>query len=169
MAQQGLSYRTFAVAGPARDLRASLSDFLSVGGIWGTALMVYLNRQSARRLLARLRADELERAQAERRLIASRLAATETQMDPGSVLRQLGAVRDLYADGKAEADERLDGLDHGAARDGGTRRGGAVGCRAQHERRRAAMIAEDEPLIRREIREMLGGTVARADHPGRSR
>ena len=80
------------------DLGAVLSDFLTLGGIWGTALMVYLNRQSARRLLARLRADELERAQAERRLIASRLIATEAQIDPGSVLRQLGEVRDLFAE-----------------------------------------------------------------------
>lgn len=110
LAQQALLYRTFAVAGPARDLGAVLSDFLTLGGIWGTALMVYLNRQSARRLLARLRADELERAQAERRLIASRLVATEAQIDPGSVLRQLGEVRDLFAEGKQEADERLDGL-----------------------------------------------------------
>jgi hypothetical protein len=110
LAQQGLLHRKFAVAGPPRDLGAVLSDFLTLGGIWGTALMVYLNRQSARRLLARLRADELERAQAERRLIASRLVATEAQIDPGSVLRQLGEVRDLFAEGRQEADERLDAL-----------------------------------------------------------
>jgi hypothetical protein len=107
---QGLLHRTFAIAGPARDLGTVLSDFLTLGGIWGTALMVYLNRQSARRLLARLRADELERVQAERRLIASRLAATEAQIDPGSVLRQLGEVRNLFAEGRQEADERLDAL-----------------------------------------------------------
>lgn len=43
-------------------------------------------------------------------MIASRLVATEAQIDPGSVLRQLGEVRDLFAEGKQEADERLDGL-----------------------------------------------------------
>ncbi|MGH8220930.1 MAG: hypothetical protein ACREUT_20535 [Steroidobacteraceae bacterium] len=87
-----------------------LSDFLTIGSFWGTVLMVYLNRQSARRLLARLRAGELERVQTERRLLASRLAAVEAQIDPAAVLRQLAEVRDLFAAGRPEADKHLDTL-----------------------------------------------------------
>jgi hypothetical protein len=93
-----------------RGLLQTLYDFLEVGGVWGTVLMVYLNRQSARRLLARLRATELERAEAERRLIASRLAAAETQIDPSAVLHQLARVRNLYATAQPEADERFETL-----------------------------------------------------------
>src|SRR5689334_20699803 len=37
----------------------SIDGFFRVGGYWGTVLLVYLNRQSAARLLARLRAGEL--------------------------------------------------------------------------------------------------------------
>jgi hypothetical protein len=93
-----------------RGLLKTLYDFLEVGGVWGTVMMVYLNRQSARRLLARLRTTELERAEAERRLIASRLAATESQIDPSAVLNQLARVRNLYATGHPEADERFEAL-----------------------------------------------------------
>jgi hypothetical protein len=93
-----------------RGLLNVLYDFLLVGGLWGTVLMVYLNRQSARRLLARLRAGELERAETERRLIASRLAAAESQIDPAAVLRQLSEVRTLYAGGRPEAEERFEAL-----------------------------------------------------------
>jgi hypothetical protein len=86
------------------------NDFFNVGALWGTALMVYLNRQSAARLLARLRADELERAEAEGRMITSRLAAVEARMDPASVLRQLSEVRDQFAAGRSCADGRLEEL-----------------------------------------------------------
>ena len=103
-----------AVAGDADASRAELArmvnDFLSVGAVWGTALMVYLNRCSARRLLSRLRSNELERAQAEQRLMASRLAAAEAQIDPGAVLGRLAEVRDLYAAGVPQAEERLEAL-----------------------------------------------------------
>lgn len=93
-----------------RGLVWILEDFLGVGGLWGTVLLVYLNRQSARRLLARLRAGELERAEAERRLIGSRLAAAESRIDPSAVLRQLSEVRDLYAAARPEAEERFEAL-----------------------------------------------------------
>ena len=110
VAGQWLLVQAFSTGGAERGLLAGINDFLSVGGLWGTALMAYLNRQSARRLLARLRADELERVQAERRLIASRLAAAEAQVDPAAVLRQLADTRDLYASGRPGAEERLEAL-----------------------------------------------------------
>ncbi len=87
-----------------------LNDFLSVGGVWGTALMVFLNRRAAQRLLTRLRAGELERVQAEQRLLASRLAAAEAQIDPSALLRQLAGVRNLYATGQVGAEEQFEAL-----------------------------------------------------------
>jgi hypothetical protein len=93
-----------------RGVLKILYDFLGVGGVWGTVLLVYLNRQSAQRLLARLRAGELERAETERRLIASRLAGAESQIDPSAVMRQLAEIRNLYAAGRPEAEHRFEAL-----------------------------------------------------------
>jgi len=107
---QALLHDAFGVPGPVHGLASTLRNLFNIGSLWGTALMVYLNRQSACRLLARLRAGELERAQAERRLVASRLAAVEAQIDPAAVLRQLAEVRDLFAAGRPEADEHLNTL-----------------------------------------------------------
>lgn len=95
---------------PGRGPESIANDFFNVGALWGTALMVYLNRQSAARLLARLRTDELERAEEERRVIASRLTAAEARMDPVSVLRQLSDVREQFAAGYAGADGKLEEL-----------------------------------------------------------
>jgi hypothetical protein len=95
---------------PQRGPAVIANDFFNVGVLWGTVLLVYLNRQSAARLLARLRADELARLEAERRVIAARLAAAETRLDPQSMLRQLSEVRDQFAAGRASADSRLEEL-----------------------------------------------------------
>lgn len=89
---------------------ASLSAFMDVATYWGTALMVYVNRCSAQRLLARIRTGELERVRAEQRLTASRLATAEAQIDPASVLRELADARDLYARGHGGAEERIESL-----------------------------------------------------------
>ena len=101
------------VAGPphaTQDPRSVLVSFFNVGSYWGVALMVYLNRQSATRLLAGVRRTELERVQAERRLIASDLAAVEAQIAPAEVFRQLESVRDSYEAGNPAADAQLDVL-----------------------------------------------------------
>lgn len=76
----------------------------------GLALLAYLNRQSAQRMLAGVRSAELERIQVERRLIDSRLATTQAQVDPDSLLRQLGEIRDFYAAARAGADDKLETL-----------------------------------------------------------
>lgn len=92
------------------DLSDSVVSFFSVGGYWGPVLMVYLNRQSATRLLASVRKGELARAQAESRLIGSGLAAVEAQMDPAAVSRQLEQVRDRYAADNPDAESKLEAL-----------------------------------------------------------
>lgn len=102
----------FAIANPRpnAELIHVLQNFLDVCSYWGMAMMVFLNNRSASRMLEGVRATELERVQVERRLLSSRLAAAETQIDPGSVLRQLARVRDSYAAGSVGADEKLEAL-----------------------------------------------------------
>ncbi len=109
LAQLGLDAE-LRVADPVAGLQRFLLTFFGVGIQWGMVLMVYLNRQSGRRILAGVRAGELVRLQAERRLIASRLASAETEVEPQSVRRRLERLRDLYAVGNAEADCELEGL-----------------------------------------------------------
>jgi hypothetical protein len=98
------------VADPVASLQRFLVTFFGVGIQWGTVLMVYLNRQSGRRILAGVRAGELARLQAERRLIASRLASAETEVEPQAVRHRLERLRDLYAAGSAQADCELERL-----------------------------------------------------------
>lgn len=93
-----------------RDLPTTVNEFFTVGGLWGAPVMVYVNRQSARRLLDRIRVGELDRAQTERRLVASRLAAARAELDPVTILRQLAETRDLFASGQPDADRRLEEL-----------------------------------------------------------
>jgi hypothetical protein len=97
-------------AAPGHGLWAALDSFFNVGSLWGTALLVYLNRQSAARLLASVRRGELDRVQADRRLVASDVAAVEAQIDPAAVSRQLGWLRDLYAAHNPDAEPRLEAL-----------------------------------------------------------
>jgi hypothetical protein len=98
------------IGDPMAGLQRFLLTFFGVGTLWGTALMAYLNRQSARRVLAGVRAGELARLRAEQQLIASRLAATETQVDPPAIRQRLEQLRNLYAAGSAAADMELERL-----------------------------------------------------------
>ncbi len=84
--------------------------FAFSSGGWSTALLVYLNRRSAQRVLAGVRAGELMRLTAERSLLASRLAAAQMQVDPAAMLRELAEVRDRYATAHPDADDALDQL-----------------------------------------------------------
>jgi hypothetical protein len=93
---------------PMAGLPRFLLTFFGVGTGWGTVLMVYLNRQSAQRVLAGVRAGELARLRAEQQLIASRLAATEMRVDPPAIRQRLEQLRNLYASGAAAADAELD-------------------------------------------------------------
>jgi hypothetical protein len=109
LAQLGLD-AGLRIADPAPALQRFLLSFFGVGIQWGTVLLVYLNRQSGRRILAGVRAGELARLQAERRLIASRLASAETEVEPQAVRHRLERLRDLYAAGSAAADGELERL-----------------------------------------------------------
>jgi hypothetical protein len=96
------------VSDPYQGFQQLLNSFLGAGAYWGMPLLVYLNRQSAARLLATVRAGELRRVQAERRLVESDLAAAQAQINPAAVLEKLSQVRDLYEAASAEADRELE-------------------------------------------------------------
>jgi hypothetical protein len=98
------------IVDPLPAPRRLLFTFFEVGTVWGTVLMVYLNRRSARRILAGVRAGELVRLQTERHLLSARLAAAEARVDPAAVLHRLGDVRDLYARDDPDADGALEQL-----------------------------------------------------------
>jgi hypothetical protein len=83
---------------------------LDAGAFGGLAMLAYLNRQSADRMLQGVRAADLERVRVERHLIESRLATAEAHTDPRSVFRQLAEIRNLYATARPGADERLETL-----------------------------------------------------------
>jgi hypothetical protein len=109
LAQAGLD-TGIPMVDPLAGLPRCVFTFFGVGTLWGTALMVYLNRQSAQRVLAGVRAGELARLRGEQQLVASRLAATETQVDPPAIRHRLVQLRNLYAAGSTAADVELEQL-----------------------------------------------------------
>jgi hypothetical protein len=82
-------------------------DVLMFGGF---AMLAYVNRRSAQRILAGVRSAELKRVQIERRLTESRLATAQAQIDPHLLTRSLTEVRDLYKRDSPDADLQLDAL-----------------------------------------------------------
>lgn len=109
-AAQWVLHAAFQDTGASQPVAIVINDLFSVTTIWGVVLLVYLNRQSATRLLARLRADELEHVAAEHAVITSRLREIEARMDSAAVLRQLAEIRSLYARGQEGADGALENL-----------------------------------------------------------
>jgi hypothetical protein len=99
-----------AVLVPSHGLAGMFGTFFGLGAYWGTPMLVYLNRQSAARLLATVEAGELRRVQTERSLIESDLAAAQAQINPEAVLQQLARLRDGYAANDADADRDLERL-----------------------------------------------------------
>jgi hypothetical protein len=92
---------------PLWDIVNSAPYVCTIGGL---GMMAYLQRQSSQRLLLGIRAAELERAEDERRVIESRLAATRARVDASSLLRALATIRDRYAASRPDADTALDEL-----------------------------------------------------------
>jgi hypothetical protein len=97
----------FAVGEP---VAVAVSIGLNVFTLGGLGMLAYTSRQSAERMLQGVRAAELERVGVERRLIESRLAAAQAQIDPERVFRHLAEIRNLYASARPGADERLEVL-----------------------------------------------------------
>jgi hypothetical protein len=76
----------------------------------GFAMLAYVNRRSAQRILEGVRQAELRRVQIEQRLTESRLATAQAQIDPHILSSSLTQVRDLYKQGSPDADLELDAL-----------------------------------------------------------
>jgi len=74
--------------------------------ICGLAVFVYVSRRFAAQRLAALRAMQLERAESERRLLESRLAAMQGRVEPEFLLDTLAQVERLY-DIDAQAADRV--------------------------------------------------------------
>ncbi len=97
-------------AGSRARLAFALASFVGACLYWGMAILVFLNRRSAARMLAGVRNAELERMRLERRVIDSSLASAEAQIDPPLVLKRLAHIRGLYDTGRPDADEQLEAL-----------------------------------------------------------
>jgi hypothetical protein len=85
-------------------------DVLILGGF---AMLAYLNRRSAERILEGVRNTELRRVQIERRLTESRLAAAQAQIDPRTLFAALEEIRSMYSLAAPHAEQRLDELIQG--------------------------------------------------------
>lgn len=83
---------------------------LDVSVLGGLAMLAFLNRRSANRMLDGVRNAELERVRVERRLLDSRLATTQAYIDPVSLLAKVAGIRDLYSTSHAGANEQLEAL-----------------------------------------------------------
>jgi hypothetical protein len=90
--------------GPAHD---GVIEAWMWGGI---AIIGYLNRRSAIRMLEGVRTAELNCVQSERHLIDSRLAAFRAQIDQPAFFAAMTDIRNAYDQSRPDAGERLDGL-----------------------------------------------------------
>jgi hypothetical protein len=84
-----------------------MTDVVSTGGFF---MLAFHNRRSETRALEAVRIAELNRLQLERRLIESRLAAAQAQIDPQRLYASMDRVRDLLVAGSPDADASLDEL-----------------------------------------------------------
>jgi hypothetical protein len=79
-------------------------------GAWEGALgmLLYVWLRNSRRAAETLEKAELERAQAERKLVASRLETVESEVDPAFIFRALDAIEASYDQDHVAADAMLD-------------------------------------------------------------
>jgi hypothetical protein len=101
-------------AAKAPGINVGVGNLLFIGlpiivyGAIGTLLYVWLrNSQRAAEALARA---EIERSEAERRLIASRIEAVEAEVDPSFIFGTLESIERTYDHDRAAADAMLDEL-----------------------------------------------------------
>lgn len=82
-------------------------DVLIFGGL---AMLVYVNRRSAQKILDGVRGAELKRVQIEQRLTDSQLLTARSQIDPSLLLGELAEIRNLYVHAGIDADAKLNAL-----------------------------------------------------------
>jgi len=86
---------------------ASAVDWTEFGGF---AVAGYVNRQIANRILGSVHAAQLRRVRLEQQLVASRLAATEAQVDPQLLVASLAGIGAALERDEPDALQRLDAL-----------------------------------------------------------
>lgn len=96
-------------------------------GACGMIALVHLSRRTALQRVHNLRALQRTRADLERRLVVSRLAALRARIDPDFILRILGRVEALYEVDRAAGDRLLEAFaDHLRAAVSGARQSGST-------------------------------------------
>lgn len=96
--------------GPFGAFAYGVHVFLVMTESWAMVVLVFLDRQSAARKMAGVRAAELQRVELESHVTASRLAAAGARLDPTTVFARLAQIRQLYATARPGADEKLEAL-----------------------------------------------------------
>lgn len=110
---------------------------LFFGGLGAT---VYASRRWRARMLAALRAAELERARSQQRLTEARLVSLAAHIDPDYMLQTLSRLEQLYEADPAAAGRLLDGLV-------AFLRSGLAGIHAATPTVRVPIKAPDEPVL----------------------
>jgi hypothetical protein len=83
------------------------SDTLTYGVLF---ILGYVDYEERERLLQRVRAAALDRAQQEQQLAQSRLAALRSEVDAAALLQTLQDVREAFEQDAAGGEQRLDEL-----------------------------------------------------------
>lgn len=109
---QWLIRLAFGPDGLPFDLRQSriIPDLFDVAIFGALAVLMYVNRRTADRILEGIRSVELRRVQTERQLIEARLATSQAQIDPQMLFESLAQIRADFGKAGPDAEARLDGL-----------------------------------------------------------
>jgi hypothetical protein len=79
--------------------------------IWGAIIVyVYVNQRNAIRAAAKMNAAQVQRAEAQRRTLESRLQALQARVEPQFLFNTLAQVRELYDKDPAKGGQMLDDL-----------------------------------------------------------
>ena len=91
-------------------VKGSLYAFFEWLVLGGVATFIYVDRRRALAAMARMRAAEIERAQAARRTLESRLQAMQARVEPQFLFNTLSQVRELYRSSAARGEQMLEEL-----------------------------------------------------------
>ena len=95
---------------PGLFWRAALETSVHMYIYGGFVMLVYFNQRMADRILENFRAAELRRVMLEQRLVDSRVAAAEAQIDPRRLFDDLARIRAEFAMDSPAADDSLNSL-----------------------------------------------------------
>jgi hypothetical protein len=91
-------------------VKGSLYAFFEWLVLGGVATFIYVDRRRALAAMTRMRAAEIERANAAKRTLESRLQAMQARVEPQFLFNTLAQVRELYRASTARGEQMLDEL-----------------------------------------------------------